>query len=234
MDEPPNSYLGHFAGNPSDVVLVSAYNYQDAILECDRIRQPDSGSFEGLHDPLVLRLQAVFEMGQDWEGEPIEVLGFNPHPDGAIVLAGRDLARILNRVENKTSSITDDVLRSIGDVCTKCNFIHHPSLECKIFLEPTDSFVTYLGLSDDDPRQVFVVVGPDDPDTLLNLAEAAGRDPQLLIPVVPGAIFGLQVAESGTILSDPELTCDTEDEGWLRPLEKLLRKQQLPPRGKKS
>lgn len=224
MEEPACAYLGHFARNPSDIALVSADSFLDALDECDMVGQPDEGSFQSLRDPLVIRFRASLEMTEDLDGEPVERVGFAPHPEGAVVLAGHDLVRLLDRIKDHESSITGDVLRTIGRVCPKCGFPHDSSLECKLFLEPVNRLALYLGYTDDDPHQVFVVAGPaDDEDAVLELAQAAGASPEILMPVRPGVVFSLQMKDDGTIHSIPNYTCYTEWPEWLLPLENLLR-----------
>lgn len=162
----------------------------------------------------MLRLRATLTNEDGLEG-----VQFKPDPRGALAWAGRDLARLQQRIQAKSSTITGDNLRSYGPLCPTCDSFHFEDQPCRAFLEPVDRFGVHLGILDGDPRQVVIVADPDS-----SLTKLAGRLAEILTDVPVGVVFNIRLRKDGTARSDPEFACHSEALDWLQPLHKRLRK----------
>ncbi|MCA1812097.1 MAG: hypothetical protein LC623_08825 [Halobacteriales archaeon] len=208
-----------------DLALVTADCFQDALDWCDAVGQPDEGSFEGVQEPLVLRLRATLEEDEGVDGDLIQYVKFTPHPKGALV-TDDTLQRFLDRAAAKTSTITGDILRSYGPACPTCRYRHYPDQECRAFLEPAVRLATYLVIFNEDPQDVAIVVGFEDEEDILEQAAEVGPSSRILGPVDRGVIFSIELNPDGSTESDPHYVHHSEWRSWLEPLERLLRNPQ--------
>lgn len=211
------AYLGHFAGNPLDLAIVTADNYQDALDWCDAVGQPDEGSFETVSEPLVLRLRATLE--EDDIGDGIfQFVTFQAHPDGALALHG-GLHRFLKRHQDNTDTVTGDIMRSYGPACPECGSRHFAQQECRVFLETDAHLETYLVMLNGDPHDVAIVAALDEDEA----EEVASRfgEARVVAAVESGVIFNVRLSPDGSTSSDPNV-CHAEHQDWMEPLVELL------------
>jgi hypothetical protein len=226
-DEPPAfAYLGHFVKNPSDVALLTAEDFLDGMDVCDMVGQPDEGSFQALRDPLILRFRAQLVHGTNGDGEEMESIQMQPHPEGVLALAGRDFGRLQERIKSNASTVTGDVLRSLGPVCEKCGYQHNDWQECRAFLETVERQALYLGYVNGDPGDIFVAAAPYDGsiEQVTAIAALAGERPQILMQIPAGVLFNLRLTEDGQSESVPLFAFYYQGDEWLDDLKSLLRR----------
>lgn len=204
-------YIGHFVERQWDIVAVPARSNSEALYVTDSVGQADEGSLEPLVEPLVLRARVrwirseeeeFFEPQDEFERGHLE---FRPHEAGAVAYAGADLARLRQRLAEKTASHTGSTMYAMIDRCTECGAEHRHLKDCS--LEQGGHLRLYMGYVNDDSTDVVFVAGPTDSKALHDLMAKAGRNPQLVLAVPPGVLLNFRIELDGKTSGDSHYMC---------------------------